>query len=202
MGGIGRDGPGPSQRPGRLNCWAPRVVDGLCPRFIAPLATLGAVVANPSPAAADTGGYPWASATCQDSPLTYNGVQYCPNDNWVYNGVLYDSWRYSYRNCTSWVAWRLSTNNGYTMPHAIGDASAWGGYSPHMASQSTTFRLLVRSHGNQVVTTSLTSSQSHRAAVKSPFPSTTRPITPASPQPETVSTIPARSLPARSSTST
>ena len=79
-------------------------------------------------AAASTGGYPWASATCQTTPLTYNGVQYCPNDNWVYNGGLFDSWGYNYRNCTSWVAWRLSTNNGYTMPHAIGDASAWGSY--------------------------------------------------------------------------
>jgi len=80
------------------------------------------------PAAASTGGYPWASATCQTTPLTYNGVQYCPNDNWVYNGGLFDTWGYNYSNCTSWVAWRLSTNNGYTMPHAIGDASAWGSY--------------------------------------------------------------------------
>src|ERR1700730_1631002 len=75
-----------------------------------------------------TGGYPWASATCQTSPLTYNGVQYCRNDNWVYRGGLFDTWGYNYRNCTSWVAWRLATNNGYTMPHAIGDASAWGSY--------------------------------------------------------------------------
>jgi surface antigen len=80
------------------------------------------------PAAASTGGYPWASATCQTSPLTYHGVQYCPNDNWVYNSNLYDTWGYAYRNCTSWVAWRLSTNNGYTMPRAIGDARAWGPY--------------------------------------------------------------------------
>ena len=77
---------------------------------------------------ASTGGYPWASATCQTPPLPHNGVQYCRNDNWAYKGGLYDTWGYNYRNCTSWVAWRLSTNNKYTMPHAIGDASAWGSY--------------------------------------------------------------------------
>jgi len=77
---------------------------------------------------ANTGRYPWASATCQTTPLTYNGVQYCRNDDWLYKGGLYDTWGYSYRNCTSWVAWRLSINNKYTMPHAIGDASAWGNY--------------------------------------------------------------------------
>jgi surface antigen len=96
------------------------------------VATLGlsiATVAVVAPQAlANTGGYPWASATCQTTPLTYKGVQYCTNDNWVYNGGLYDTWRYNYRNCTSWVAWRLWTNNGYTMPRAIGDASAWGSY--------------------------------------------------------------------------
>jgi len=92
------------------------------------VAPLGIVIGNASPAGAATGGYPWASATCQGTPLTYNGTQYCPNDNWVYNSGLFDSWGYNYRNCTSWVAWRLSTNNGYTMPRAIGDASAWGGY--------------------------------------------------------------------------
>jgi surface antigen len=80
------------------------------------------------PAAAGTGGYPWVSAVCQTKPLTHDGVQYCPDDNWVYNGSLFDQWGDNYRNCTSWVAWRLSTNNGYTMPHAIGDASAWGTY--------------------------------------------------------------------------
>ena len=90
-------------------------------------------------ASADTGGYPWAGATCQTSTQSYNGVAYCPNDNWVYNGGLYDTWGYNYRNCTSWVAWRLSTNNGYAMPRAIGDASAWGGYfSSHGVAVNST----------------------------------------------------------------
>jgi surface antigen len=68
------------------------------------------------------GGYPWASAACQASP----GAQYCPGDNWIYNAGLYDTWGYNYRNCTSYVAWRLSTNNGFNMPRAIGWAAVWG----------------------------------------------------------------------------
>ena len=97
------------------------------------------VIGIPQEANADTGGYPWAAATCQTSTQSYNGVAYCPNDNWVYNGGLYDTWGYNYRNCTSWVAWRLSTNNGYTMPRAIGDASAWGGYfSSHGVAVNST----------------------------------------------------------------
>ena len=75
------------------------------------------------------GGYLWAQASCQGTPLSSGGVLYCPNDNWVYQSSgLYDTWGYNFRNCTSWVAWRIASNNGYAMPTAIGDASAWGGY--------------------------------------------------------------------------
>jgi surface antigen len=75
------------------------------------------------------GGYLWAQASCQGTPLSSGGALYCPNDNWVYQSSgLYDTWGYNFRNCTSWVAWRIESNNGYTMPTAIGDASAWGGY--------------------------------------------------------------------------
>jgi surface antigen len=36
-----------------------------------------------------------------------------------------DDWGYYNRECTSWVAWRLSSRNGFTMPRAIGHANMW-----------------------------------------------------------------------------
>ena len=78
-----------------------------------------------APAQSNTGDYPYATATCQ---ATGQVAGYCPDDNWVYRGGLFDKWGYNYRNCTSWVAWRLSATSGYQMPYAIGDASAWGAY--------------------------------------------------------------------------
>jgi surface antigen/alpha-tubulin suppressor-like RCC1 family protein len=96
------------------------------------VASLGVVVAvSVRPAgAATTGGYPYASAPCADTTNTRKGVHYCLGDNWSGPAGLYDPTYggYGYRNCTDWVAFRLATNNGYTMPTAIGDASAWGSY--------------------------------------------------------------------------
>lgn len=39
-----------------------------------------------------------------------------------------DTWRYYSRECTSFVAWRLHSTNGYEMPHAIGNAGVWGSW--------------------------------------------------------------------------
>ena len=47
-------------------------------------------------------------------------------------GQYTDSWGYASRYCTSWVAFALSDRNGFTMPHAIGDASAWGSVAAGM----------------------------------------------------------------------
>ena len=83
-----------------------------------------------TPAEADTGGYPYSSAPCSDTTYVSNGVTYCAGDNWSGPDGLYDQayGGYGYRNCTDWVAYRLATNNGYAMPHAIGNARAWGTY--------------------------------------------------------------------------
>lgn len=51
---------------------------------------------------------------------------------YYYNGIFqfnYDSWGYAVQNCTSWVAWALHDRNGFEMPRAIGDASAWGSWA-------------------------------------------------------------------------
>ena len=42
---------------------------------------------------------------------------------------LIDDWGYYSRECTSFVAWRLHSRNGFEMPHAIGNADAWGGWA-------------------------------------------------------------------------
>jgi surface antigen len=88
------------------------------------------IIATAQIASADTGGYPYATAGCSDTTTVHNGVTYCAGDNWSGPSGLYDPTYggYGYRNCTDWVAYRLATNNGYSMPRAIGDASAWGSY--------------------------------------------------------------------------
>ena len=92
-------------------------------------------------ALAATGGYPFTNAVCQSATDTVAGVQYCEGSDWALNGKIYDSSYsgYAYRNCTDWVAYRLKTKNGYTMPSGIGDASAWGAYfAKHGIAPNTT----------------------------------------------------------------
>lgn len=90
---------------------------------------------------AATGGYPWPNAPCQ-----WGGTGACTRYDWYVdkngNGHLdgtcdeldtrldspecFDQWGYEYRNCTSWVAYRLSLF-GYSMP-AAGNANQWDDY--------------------------------------------------------------------------
>ena len=114
---------------------------------LAPLATMlasfGLVVISgvQAPANAVTLGYPWASAKCE---WTENAGGSCTNYDWYWdeNGdghftgtncdsggassECFDQWGYQYRNCTSYLAWRLA-QNGYSMP-AIGNANNWDNY--------------------------------------------------------------------------
>lgn len=89
------------------------------------------VEAAVAPAAlAATGGYPYTNAVCQSATNTFAGIQYCEGSDWALNDKIFDPsyGGYAYRNCTDWVAYRLKTNNGYTMPSGIGDASGSGSY--------------------------------------------------------------------------
>jgi surface antigen len=69
------------------------------------------VLASVALAFAGTDDYPapWRAPSVQDS--------------------LVDSWGYYNRECTSFVAWRLHSRNGFEMPRAIGNADAWGGWA-------------------------------------------------------------------------
>lgn len=42
-------------------------------------------------------------------------------------GAWVDTWRYYTRFCTSFVAWRLHSRNGFEMPSGYGNAGYWGG---------------------------------------------------------------------------
>ncbi len=52
----------------------------------------------------ENGGYPW----------------YQENMNKI------DQWGYVMRNCTSFVAWKLSVTNDFSMPWGVGNAGYWG----------------------------------------------------------------------------
>jgi surface antigen/peptidoglycan hydrolase CwlO-like protein len=75
-----------------------------------------------------TGGYPWANAPC---PLGAAGGATCGDYDWGYPGDPYDPYGYQYRNCTSYVAWRIA--NTSTSPiigqliSQLGNAAQWPG---------------------------------------------------------------------------
>jgi surface antigen len=89
---------------------------------------------SPTYLALDTGGYPWAAASCSDQSWTgtfadgQQGVA-CEGDNWEVDGAIYNpSTSYGYRNCTDYVAWKVHQVEGVTLPKGMGDARDWGGY--------------------------------------------------------------------------
>jgi len=71
------------------------------------LLVLASLVLTPKPAFAGTDDYPspWRAPTAQDS--------------------MYDSWHELNRECTSFVAWRLHSRNGFEMPFND-NANGWG----------------------------------------------------------------------------
>lgn len=68
------------------------------------------------------GGYQWGDAICMhpgwaDPP--------CGQYDWGYPGFgIYDRWGYGYRNCTSYVAWKINERTGH-MISGLGHAKAW-----------------------------------------------------------------------------
>jgi surface antigen len=83
-----------------------------------------------------TGGYPYANAVCEFGSA---GGQSCVNPSnrndlydWGYwsGGTFepYDQWGYEYRNCTSYVAWKLSTDGvSSSLFKDLGNADQWIG---------------------------------------------------------------------------
>jgi len=81
-----------------------------------------------------TGGYPYANAVCEFGAA---GGPHCTNPknandlyDWGYwsgnTFRFYDQWGYEYRNCTSYVAWRLSTARVKASLYSdLGNADTW-----------------------------------------------------------------------------
>ncbi len=83
-----------------------------------------------------TGGYPWSNAPCLDGP---GSGPDCGNYDWGYpsgSSVPYgaptgpwDPWAYEYRNCTSYVAWKInsisSAPNISSDLYGLGNAADW-----------------------------------------------------------------------------
>ncbi len=69
------------------------------------------------------GGYPWGNAYCK---WTGSVSGDCYNYDWYFNGGAWDPWGYGFRNCTSWVAYKLASD-GKTGFSSMGNAANWPG---------------------------------------------------------------------------
>lgn len=69
------------------------------------------------------GGYPWGNAYCK---WTGSVGADCYNYDWYFNGSAWDPWGYGFRNCTSWVAYKLAAS-GKTGFQSLGNAASWPG---------------------------------------------------------------------------
>ena len=103
-------------------------------------------VASPPPAYADTLTYPWSDAAYVDANYDW-GYSACPSTDpnctapfsGYKNGISYgesDPWGYYLRNCTSYVAFKLSTLGiNSTLFRGLGNGGDW--YNKALASERT-----------------------------------------------------------------
>ncbi len=69
------------------------------------------------------GGYPWGNAYCVHTNRVEGD---CYNYDWYFNRGAWDIWGYGYRNCTSWVAYKLAAD-GKSGFSSLGNAAQWPG---------------------------------------------------------------------------
>lgn len=69
------------------------------------------------------GNYPWGNAYCVHTGRV-DGA--CYNYDWYFNGGPWDVWGYGYRNCTSWVAYKLAADGKSGFSY-LGNAAQWPG---------------------------------------------------------------------------
>ena len=67
------------------------------------------------------GNYPWGNAYCV---YTNQVSGSCPNYDWYFNGNAWDPWGMGFRNCTSWLAYKLAAD-GKTGFNYLGNAAQW-----------------------------------------------------------------------------
>jgi surface antigen len=121
----------------------PRYKAGSAPKTVAWAARVSALMitlvlvfaVGTSAAAADTGGYPYASMPCEHSPYGVSGgANYCVDYDWgpkhtqAFNDPSEISpYGYAYRNCTDYVAWKLASLGVQPVQYkGLGNASSWG----------------------------------------------------------------------------
>jgi surface antigen len=85
------------------------------------------VISGTTPAAAGTNDYPYQGAACWSTGGTSGS---CANYDWRVNGGEWDPWGFGYRNCTSWVAWKMNHTNGIAFSNGMrggrwGNANTW-----------------------------------------------------------------------------
>ncbi|HSX29133.1 MAG TPA: CHAP domain-containing protein [Candidatus Saccharimonadales bacterium] len=87
-------------------------------QVIANLALFGGGV---TPGIPGGGGYPWGNAYCVHTGQVGGD---CYNYDWYFNSSAWDPWGYGFRNCTSWVAYKLASDGktGFTF---MGNANNW-----------------------------------------------------------------------------
>jgi peptidoglycan DL-endopeptidase CwlO len=73
------------------------------------------------PGVAGGGGYPWGNAYCVH---TGNVGGPCYNYDWYFRGGAWDSWGYGFRNCTSWVGYKLAMDGKQSISY-LGNANQW-----------------------------------------------------------------------------
>lgn len=87
-------------------------------QIIANLALFGGGV---QPGIPGGGGYPWGNAYCVHTGQVGGP---CYNYDWYFNGGAWDSWGYGFRNCTSWVAYKLAMDGKAGISY-LGNANEW-----------------------------------------------------------------------------
>jgi surface antigen len=121
--------------------------------------TVASVAIAPT-AQADTGGYPWANApcefssaggaSCEDPDQTdypgdaydwyeHNGSAFSGSLCWYgTNSECFDPWGYEYRNCTSFVAWKLTSQGiSNSAVENLGNGGDWYENAPANERSST-----------------------------------------------------------------
>lgn len=89
-------------------------------QIIANLALFGGGV---QPGIPGGGGYPWGNAYCVHTGQVGGP---CFNYDWYFNGGAWDSWGYGFRNCTSWVGYKLAMDGKAGIGN-LGNAAQWPG---------------------------------------------------------------------------
>ena len=61
-----------------------------------------------------------------DYPARYRNLPWYYPQNYIDQGLIWDEWNFAYRQCTSFVAWRMNNANGIQFSNQYGGLDRWG----------------------------------------------------------------------------